>query len=196
MSFFDKLTGAVVAEQEKDGDEARAGDPRAQQRVSAKLAAEARQVDRKALPEPVGVLPSDEDQAAALAALAALFVKAREGFDPSTADIPFLGKAHVEVTKSRPVRTDVPGGWSTGTTSVGGSPARTIVGRNIARASLMILNRGTAAVLLSPSPDGPTFEVAPGATFSIDTTGPVYGSSIDGSAQRVQVTQTYHGEGV
>ncbi len=193
MTFFDNLTQAVRERKAEVAGEAEEGNPRAQRRVSAELVAKARQVERKPLPEPAGLLPSDEDQAAALAALAALFVRARESFDPGTADIPFLGKSEVEVTKSRPVRNDVPGSWSTSLQGVG-ADVGTLVGRNVTRASLQVLNRGTVAVLLSATPDGPTFEVAPAAIFTLDTTGAVYGRTADGSAQRVQVTQTFYGE--
>ena len=193
MNLFDRVAGQRI---EDDQEKAEEGDPRAQRRVSAELAAEARQVDRKPLPEPKGVLPTDEDQAAALAALAAVFVMARQGFDPLDADIPFLGKAHVEVKKSRPVRNDVASSWSVGRPYVG-ADASTVVGRNIARASVKLVNRGAGDVVLSPEPGGRGVTLAPGEDIELATTGPVYGHSATGVAYPVEVVQTFYGtEGV
>jgi hypothetical protein len=143
----------------------------------AELVAQARQIVPKRLPEPKGLLPTDEDQAAALEALAALFVVAREGFDPAGPGVPYLGGAHRSVEAPNPVRQATPDAWSTTQAVVGPDPI-TIVGRNPARVSLLILNPSGPDVIVSPGPGGQAgFTIAAGATFALDCTGPVYGRS-------------------
>ncbi len=161
--------------------------------VEAKLAHRG-QGPRPKLEGPEG--PSQDAIDAAVLALAAVFAQPKETFDPRILDaLPWDAAAQREIKRADPIRQAKPEAWSTRVATVA-ADASLLVSASATRDALMILNRGAGAIRLAPTREihaEAAFEVAAGATFSLDVTGPVYAESVDGTPQQVQVTQTYYG---
>lgn len=135
----------------------------------------------------------------ALRLLAELFVKPRA---PVT--IPHLAPVTPHgVSRQRKVeqpevyRQSKPGSWSNAAHQVGDARVL-LVGRNDRRDSCMILNSGATDLLVSATEDVSdrnAFVIAAGATFSLDTTAPVYArAKVAGVVLDVRIVQTFHGE--